>query len=364
MGTGLAVRVFVLSVGLAFLYAGPSAAAPLQDLLAAGAPVADQSAQARAEALKSAIARVLVRMTGRVDLAYSTRVADLIKRPQPYLQQYHYERGEDGQLELIARFDGQSLRRALAQRGIPSWQAKRPPVLVWFAFDSGDEQGLVNEDAGQHPREALRMAVAELGIPVIFPLLDLEDRQRVRYSDVYGGFSEPVLTASRRYSTELVLVLRVSGTPTGGWNGRWALYHNGADISWESRGASLEQMLSDGAQALAASLRPDYTLLPDLTASTLMRIRVNGVSSLERFATVESLLAQLPGVIGVRLGGAGPDWVRMQLTLNVAPPLVQRELRRSQELEPAAPATIVERSGGGVGNRPRIEAERVYRLLQ
>ncbi|MDN5871141.1 MAG: DUF2066 domain-containing protein [Nitrococcus sp.] len=362
METGLAVRVIVLSVCLAFLYAGPSAAASPHDLLAAGAPVADQSAQARAEALESAITQVLVGMTGRAELAHSTRVADLIKSPQPYLQQYHYERGEDGQLELIARFDGQSLRRALAKRGIPSWQAKRPPVLVWFAFDSGDEHGLVTEDAGEQPGEALRTAFAELGIPLIFPLLDLEDRQRVRYSDVYGGFSEPVLAASRRYSTELILMLRVRATPTG-WNGRWALYRNGAGGSWESRGVSIEQMLSDGAQALAARLRPDYTLLPDLTASTLMPIRVNGVGSLERFASVERLLAQLPGVIGVRLSGAGPDWVRMRLTLNVAPPLVQRELSRSQKLVPATAAALAERIGDGAGNRSRIEGERVYRLL-
>ncbi|MDN5850395.1 MAG: DUF2066 domain-containing protein [Nitrococcus sp.] len=363
MDTGLAVRVIALSVGLAVLYAGPIAAASPQDLHAAGVPVADQSAQARAQALESAITQVLVAMTGRADLAHSTRVADLVKSPQPYLQQYHYERGADGQLELIARFDGQSLRRALAKRGIPSWQAKRPPVLVWFALDSGDEHGLVNEDTGEQPGEALRTAFADLGIPLILPLLDLEDRQQVRYSDVYGGFSEPVLAASRRYSAELVLMLRVSATATG-WNGRWALYRDGTDVSWESRGASIEQMLSDGVQALAASLRPDYTLLPDLTASTLMRIKVNGVGSLERFATVESLLAQLPGVIGVRLSGAGPDWVRMKLTLNVAPPLVQRELSRSQNLEPAAAGTLAERSGDGAGNRSRIEGERVYRLLQ
>src|SRR5699024_2987444 len=111
--------------------------------------------------------------------------------------------------ELIARFDEQSLRRALARAGIPVWQTERPPVLVWFAFDSGDEQELVNADAGPQPREALRAAVARLGIPVIFPLLDLQDRQHVHYSDVVGGFSEPVLAASRRYSTELVLMLRV-----------------------------------------------------------------------------------------------------------------------------------------------------------
>lgn len=354
----------MLSVGVALLYAVPSYAAPLQDLLTAHVPIADQSASARDEALKAAITQVLVRMTGRADIARASTVAGLINNPQPYLQQYRYEQGADGQLELIARFDGDSLRQALIRDRIPTWQTERPPVLVWFAFDSGDERELVNSDSGQRPREALRLAVTELGIPVIFPLLDLQDRQHVRYSDVVGGFNEPVLAASQRYSTELVLMLRVVEARTG-WHGSWALYRNGTDTHWKSGGGSLEQMLADGAQALAASLRPSYTLLPDLSASTLLQIRVDGVDSLKRFAAVEDLVEALSGVTASRLSGAGPDWVRVQLTLNVAPNLVQQELGRNPQLASVAPAAPTQPSGEAAANRPGTPpGELTYRLLR
>lgn len=363
VGANRTIRALVLSVGLAFLLAGPSCAASAQDLLAARVPIVDQSVGARDEALKVAITQVLVQLTGRADIAHATSIGELIGSPQPYLQQYHYEHGGDGRLELIARFDEQSLRRALARHGIPIWQADRPPVLVWFAFDSSDEQELINEDTGQQPREALRMAAAKLGIPVIFPLLDLQDRQRVRYSDVVGGFSEPVLAASQRYSTELVLMLRVAEARAG-WNSRWVLYRDGADTSWESKGASFEQMLADGVQALAASLRHNYTLLPDLSASTQMRIRIEGVGSLEQYAAVESLLTDLLGVTALRLSGAGPDWVRMQLTLNVAPSLVQRELGRSSRLKSAALPALTAPGGGAANNPPGLQGEPTYRLIR
>lgn len=360
----------MLGIGLAFLPAPPSGAAPpLQDMLAARVPVADQSAGARDEALKAAIAQVLAQLTGRGDIARAASLADLIKSPQPYLQRYHYEQSENGGLDLVARFNEQSLRHTLAQHGIPTWQAGRPPVLIWFAFDAGGERELINEDTdiGQQPREALRTAASKLGIPIIFPLLDLQDRQRVRYSDVSGGFSDPVLAASQRYSTELVLMLRVVEAHAD-WNGRWALYRNGAANSWQSEGGSLDQMLADGVRALAASLRPHYTLLPNLAASTLMQIKVKGVDSLERYAAVEKLLAGVLGVTAVSLSDAGADWVRMQLTLNVSSSLVQQELSRNPSLEsatsPAAPASSPGNAGDTAANSPAAQSEPTYRLVQ
>lgn len=362
VSTVAAARACLLGACLALLYAAPSGAALLEDLFAVRVPVAGQSVVAREEALKAAITQVLVRMTGRANMAHATAVAELIRSPRSYLHRYRYERGEDGQLELIARFDGYGLRRALARRGIPTWQVDWPPVLVWFAFDSGGTRELITAGTGQHPREALRQAAAELGISVIFPLLDLLSRRHVRYSDITGGFSEPVLAASQRYATSLVLMLWIVKRENS-WNGHWALYRNGTEMRWESQGERLESVLADGVQALAAHLRPKYTILPDLTGSSLMQIRINGVDSLERFAAVEHLVAKLPGVIATRLSGAGASWVRMQLTLDVAPNLVQQELRRSPKLEPVAPPPQAQPGERTAGDQPRVQSAAIYRLI-
>lgn len=330
-----ALRAVLLACCLGMAFAGASRAAPLQDLIATRVPVTDQSADALNVALKAAINQALVRMTGLADIAGNSLVAEVRKSPRQYLQQYHYERNEDQQIELVARFDAHRLRLALARLGIPTWQAERPPVLVWFAFDSGSEQELISQDTGQQPGEALHDAAADLGVEVIFPLMDLRDRQHVRYSDITGGFSQPVLAASQRYSTPLVLMLQVHQSQTG-WLGRWVLYRDGAAVRWGSDGDRLEDMLSQGMQQLAASLRPDYTLLPDLTASTQMQIRIDGIDSLERYASAENLLAALPGVTAVHLRTIWQESARFQLVLDVSPSLVQRELDRNPGLASAA----------------------------
>lgn len=359
---GPAARALILSFALVFLYAGTTRTAIGQGLLAARVPVADQSADAREDALQTAITQVLMRLSGRADIARAAAVSELIANPQQHLQQFYYEGGEGGGLELVARFDAQNLRRALTQRQIPIWQTDRPPVLVWFAFDSGKERALINAaGAYRQPLEALRLAVMQLGIPVIFPMLDLEDRQGVQYSDVAGGFSEPVLKASRRYATDWVLMLRVAPNDTG-WHARWLLHHEGAHTRWQSGGAGLEEALKQGAQTLAAGLRPSFAAVPDLDASTQMRIRIGGIDSLERFAALEQLLSKLPGVAAARLLRTGPDWVGMQLSLNGARNRLEQALRRHPRLEPVATRAVTGSDEYGADGAAPADSEPTYRL--
>lgn len=364
MGASLMARLIIVCIGLTLLYAGLSRPACGADLPTARVAVADQSAGARAEALKAAITQILVRLTGRADIVTATPAVALVASPQPYLQQYYYEHGEEGGLELVARFDGQGLRRAVIQRGIPVWQVGRPPVLVWFAVDSEAGQKLVNSSIEPHFYEALNRAVAEFGIPVIFPRLDSQDRQRVSYSDVVDGFSRAVLAASSRYSTELVLALRITRSRSSDWQGRWVLYQNGSNTGWESGGVSIEQALTQGVPMLAASLRASYTLLPDLAASGRMRLRISGVDSLERFAVIEKLLASLPGVAALQLRRTGPDWVGIQLSLNVARSQVEQELAGHPRLEPAAPLQLAEPDGSAGDNPSSVQGGSTYRLLR
>ena len=357
---GPAARAFILSFGLVFLYAGTTHTAIAQGLLAGRVPVADQSAAAREDALQTAITQVLMRLSGRADIARAAAVSELIANPQQHLQQFYYEDGDGSGLELVARFDAQNLRRALTQRQIPIWQTERPPVLVWFAFDSGDERALVNA-AWHQPLEALRVAVTQLGIPVIFPMLDLEDRQGVQYSDVAGGFSAPVLTASQRYATDWVLMLRLAPTDSG-WHARWLLHHEGDHTRWQSGGVGLEEALQQGAQTLAAALRPSYATVPDLGASTQMVIRIGGIDSLERFAAVEQLLAKLPGVAAARLLRTGPDWVGMQVSLNGSRDRLEQALRRHPRLEPVATGPGTGAEEYGADGAALADSEPTYRL--
>ena len=299
--------------------------------------VEDDTAESREQALESALEQALVRLSGRAGVAAEPLLEELLGAPQRYLQQFRYEGSgtDDDPLRLLVRFDMEALTRALVERGVPVWDPGRPPVLTWLAYETDQGRGLVAE--GDDPAGiggALQEAAAEVGLSVMFPLLDLQDQARVGYADVAGGFTATVAEASRRYGTPLVLVARVRALADGTWRGRWNLLAEGLGGSWSSSGASRREVLREAMEELAARLRPEYAVLPDLTAEAGLRLRVSGVTGLQGYADLESYLAGLTGVAGLTLESVEDDVVGFQLRLSQPQDRVLRELRRGLRLVP------------------------------
>ena len=57
------------------------------------------------------------------------------------------------------------------------------------------------------------------GLPLAFPLLDTEDLQSVTFSDIWGGFDERIIAASKRYGANSILIGRVR--PSSSQSNRW-----------------------------------------------------------------------------------------------------------------------------------------------
>lgn len=301
--------------------------------------VEDDTAESRKPALEAALEQALVRLSGRPGVAGEPLLEELLGAPQRYLQQFRYAGSgtEEDPLRLLVRFDMEALTRALVERGVAVWDPGRPPVLTWLAYETDQGRGLVAE--GDDPTgvgAALQEAAAEIGLSVMFPLLDLQDQARVGYADVAGGFTATVAEASRRYGTPLVLVGRVRALADGTWRGRWNLLAEGLGGAWTSSGGDRGEVLREAMAALASQLRADYAVLPDLSAEAGLRLQVAGVTGLQGYADLESYLEGLTGVAGLTLETVDGDVVGFRLRLSQPRDRVLRELRRGLRLVPVA----------------------------
>lgn len=326
-----------------------------RDRFTARVEVPDQSRGARDEVLDDAFERVIQRTTGDPAVASRSGVAELLARAGEFLQRFSYARGEgdngqddDAGLELVARFDGDSVRQALIELGIPVWQRDRPPVLAWVAIEDTDGQRvLVGSDRGEAWREALEEAAADLGIELTFPLLDLEDQSQVRFSDVAGGFAGPIREASQRYDTPLILMgsLRAGG---GQWRGQWRLFGpEDQRRDWRDVDTDKAPALAHWRDQLAAALRDMYTVLPDSESGESLPVRITGVDGAPDLGWLQDTLSELSGVERVTLQRVEPTRVRFALSLNVDRARVLRTLDRNSAL------TREDRQqGDGSGNTP------------
>lgn len=214
----------LLSLLLAMAMIAPTVAGTI-DAGRVSLPVEDRSAGQRTEALTEGLRQVLVRLTGMRDPESSPAVAALLEAdPSRWVLQYSYQErdpdvtkdqspgGEAGgeaerepPLLLGASYDVSGLSARLAEAGAPVWGTGRPSVLLWIV-DQGAARGefIGRDDRGEVVEVLLRTA-GDRGLPLLLPQLDGDDRSRVRPADVRGLFDEPVMEASRRYDSRLVV---------------------------------------------------------------------------------------------------------------------------------------------------------------
>nr|MBA3564651.1 DUF2066 domain-containing protein [Gammaproteobacteria bacterium] len=87
------------------------------DLYEAEVPVESQAAEQRTEAVQRALSTVLVRVTGRREVAADETLSGLVDNAERYVQQFGYTADE----KLRVGFDGTALRSALLDAGQPVW---------------------------------------------------------------------------------------------------------------------------------------------------------------------------------------------------------------------------------------------------
>jgi uncharacterized protein len=284
---------WIATASMLTLAAPAGRAASLPNLYQLTVPLpAAPPAERRAQAIKLAMAGLLTRVTGKRDASQDPTLQPLIDGAERYVQSYGLLQGGQAQVGFIAT----AVTRALAELNYPVWGTERPLTLLWVAVDDGQgERALLpanDADAALPPamtellgdlRTQLKAVADERGLPIAFPLVDLEDLDKVSFTDVWGGFDDHVEQASARYRPDVILVGRVRpGT-------------NGDEIDW--------LLLAGGTRRLVAgtALRDGLDAVADLYAAELgvvgggstTRITVLDVATPADYARVVSYLEGL-----------------------------------------------------------------------
>lgn len=175
------------------------------------APVAGQREAERTEALRQAFGRVLVKITGDSDAAVRPGLQALLRSPLVYVQQYLYRPLPAGYVPeataaavptrmLWASFDAQAVNQSLQRANAPVWGRMRPSTLVWLAVEEQGRRYLAGSDVGADLRRELEDRADARGIPLLFPLLDVEDQRR-RRSRTCGAVSTRRCARLRRVTS-------------------------------------------------------------------------------------------------------------------------------------------------------------------
>lgn len=360
----------VLMLVCALVFGGGAFAGEVADLYEAQVPVRGQSEAERSTALSTALGSVLVKVTGRRDAAGNPGVRAALRQPMAYVQQYLYlplppsqagtgaEAGAAPYTQLMrVRFDAQAIARLQQQAGLPVWGRERPTTLVWIAVEEGGERYLLGADDDERAglREQLEAEAGRRGLPVLFPLLDLEDRRALLFSDVWGNFADNVLGASARYQVATVAVGRLLRERDDTWSARWSLYHDGAVEHWSVPASSAQAAaIAGGVDGLADRLGAHYARSESPDGGQYADVAVTGISGLADYERAMRYLSRLDQVRALQVLGVEGDRIRFRVQLGGDARGLARTIAFGRTL--AQDATVPVDADGGV---PLLS----YRLL-
>lgn len=280
----------------------PVAAVTVDGLYTIQVPVAGSAPDDLKRGYADGLRRVLLRVSGERDIMSREGIATLMDEAQTLVQSYQFLRSTagDGQDRLSMTFGAVGVNRALASLEAPVWGANRPLTLAWVAVEDRGGRQLLSDDEASSNRawnQAFSAAAINRGLPLALPSADRGADRRL-LSEVWGQFMGPVRDASENIDHDLLAVVKINRRGDQ-WQGAWRLEGNGFDTGDETvTGSSPGQLAQAIVGAWADMLAERYAVAAgDVEDATRVDVVVDGVSSLEDYASVQRTLAEMAPVV-------------------------------------------------------------------
>lgn len=312
------------NVCLAVLLSAMSASALAQHLkfFTASVPVKAQSTSERERAAELGLRQVMVRMSGVTQLDEYPELPAALKRASRSIEQYHYEQVKDrdgvSQEHLVMTFSPTAVETALNQAGLPFWPVNRPSILLWLVEDDVTEGKNLINDTSAPVVQGLLEAAQQRGLPLRFPLLDLEDQLVISAEQVWNLDEEAILAAASRYGADTVLLGRYTRTFSGQWWTTWQFFHKGESRLYDLRH---EDAVTVGQQALtplADYLAEFYALKssPNLEGAAHLYVQVRPIANFGAYRQVLDYLDRLAVVTTLGVAAVNQDSLLLSMQLN------------------------------------------------
>lgn len=262
--------------------------------------------QALRRAASQGLADVLVRVSGRTDVARAQIVQPALRDAQSLLRQYRYEAETDEgrqRLFLVLNFSEMEVNRLLSQSGLPVWDKNRPRTLVWLVMDDVNGRRFVNEADNPDVVETLRNTASQRGLPLVFPVLDIDDKLQLTTGQVWAMDLPAVRAASERYRAPNILTGRLTRLSRG-WIANLVHLSSRDENLLDAQSETLAAALGPAINRIADELAEQYAVVRSEQRELSANIVVSGVNDFRDYARLVTYLESVAVI-----EHANPVWV-------------------------------------------------------
>jgi hypothetical protein len=318
---------------------------PLTDLYEAQVTLKNRSEVVRRDGFKQALTHVLIKLSGDRKRPLQAAIQNELKQVDSLVTEYKYLTAPSAvQQVLSVPFDEGAVNDLLARLQLPLWNKNRPTLLGWVMLDLKDQQTVITEDQSTEA-DLLEEQAKQRGLPLLFPLMDLEDLTTLTATEVINGSKEPVKKIAKRYGVKHVLVGWLLKT-LNGWQGQWRLYIAEEEMAFNSNQPQLEEALTESInRAIDEMAKRLVTTMPvnppppppplwGTGALEEFEVLVTGVPTLQDYAKVADHLKNLAVMEDLQVLRIQPGEVKFRVTVKGGKAVLRQILSRGTLLIP------------------------------
>lgn len=337
------VRVMVVLVMVLFQPAYTLAQTP--SYFSARVPVASQSSDDRKQALKAALAKVLIKVSGDKRAPSASESATALNNASRYLQQFRYakptgqELAEGKTLFLKADFDPQLVKQFIKSSGLGLWPENRPQVLIWAIEHTPDVERSIITDPEHPALRALAAQAEERGLPILMPQWDIDDQLMLSSEQLWRFDSNALTDAASRYNATSILAARYSQTSEGKWLASWQFQHAGEVMQYDLSTGIYDELAPAGIDPIVKYLSENYAVhsaaVSGVGEQSEMHIALQGIDTYPKYQAALAYLSKQPLLSNVELIALKRDMLIVSAVLLSDWSQFDNALALDQKMQPA-----------------------------
>ncbi len=280
----------------------------VEGLYRASAELASRdSERERRQGFGQALAEVILKITGREEVLELPAIQRALASPDAYVEFWEYRTERDFDpvtgaarevIRLNVNFFEPQVRRLLDQNSIPIWPDNRPETLVWVVLQEGlDSRRVLAAGEQSEILDLLRQKAFRRGLPLLLPAMNANESLRINADQLWELDEEAIRAASAPYQTESIMVLRLFRSFDGEMVARGTFLFRNFTRAEESYDYDLDALLQMPVNLVAEELSAYYAVLVSgVSSSSLVRMRVEGVNSMQAYARLMRYVQNLVDV--------------------------------------------------------------------
>lgn len=324
---------YLLVAATLLLWLSPfSTALQVSGLYSEQIAVANDGEGERNRAFREAFAAVVVKVSGNPRWLENSTIEKAMSEAQNYVEATSYfseslplaiednsvtaDAATVEQRIISVNFSASLINDLLAAANVPVWDSNRPSVLVWMVLQNSiGERHFLTADANPEIVTAIQDFASDRGLPIIFPVLDFEDRRSLPENVVWDLDEQAIESASQRYGADSILAGRLHFTANGELVGLWQfLFQDEAEV-FDGFDNDLQSYLHKPLNRITTRLAGHFAILPESVNQQTIRLRIDGIKNLNAYTALLGYVENLGLVEIVTTAELDGERIELQLGL-------------------------------------------------